>query len=344
MSKKVNEKLISKPESKSRRKAKKIRKQKPKPSPAGVEAQLHHDHLLPLLMPGEMLATAVPLERFPVVDVGLTSFAAVPPLDTLDPAMVPAALAHIATAAAAVGRIEAFNASTKYYGTGFVVGPDLVATNCHVAKVIATGDGVSGLALKGRPCINFRARPSDPARRCRIVRPLLIHPYWDFALFETEPLPAGVSALTLATTPAESAAGRPVVVIGYPDDPGQDVPDLVKQEVFGGVFGVKRVQPGLLRALAPRSDNRGITTSTLEHSASTSVGNSGSPVLDLESGLVVGIHFGGEQDATNWSIPACDLCRDAHLASIPGIVFDASPVHDPAGPWVAFWNALGGSG
>jgi len=55
---------------------------------------------------------------------------------------------------------------------------------------------------------------------------------------------------------------------------------------FGGVYGVKRVQPGQI--LSVEQDAGEFTNDCL-----TSGGNGGSPVIDVESGFVLGFHHSG---------------------------------------------------
>ena len=85
--------------------------------------------------------------------------------------------------------------------------------------------------------------------------------------------------------------GRDIAVVGYPAfDPRN--PADVQNSVFGSVYYVKRLQPGKLGARrAIRSFEN--TVSAMTHDASTLGGNSGSAVLDVASGKIVGLHFAG---------------------------------------------------
>jgi hypothetical protein len=58
------------------------------------------------------------------------------------------------------------------------------------------------------------------------------------------------------------------------------------QQIFGDVYGVKRLQPGMSGEVF--ADQR-----IIRHDCSTLGGNSGSCVVDLLSGEVLGLHFRG---------------------------------------------------
>jgi len=60
----------------------------------------------------------------------------------------------------------------------------------------------------------------------------------------------------------------------------------VQARVFGGVYRVKRVQPDQLLSLAPNG-------SIFQHDCFTLGGNAGSPVVDLATGHVIGMHHAG---------------------------------------------------
>jgi endonuclease G len=83
-------------------------------------------------------------------------------------------------------------------------------------------------------------------------------------------------------------------VIGYPAfsiyNNAQD-----QQRIFQGVFDIKRMQPGT------SGTSEG---GTILHDATTLGGNSGSLVLDLETGKAMALHFGGYEGKTNYAVTA----------------------------------------
>jgi V8-like Glu-specific endopeptidase len=65
--------------------------------------------------------------------------------------------------------------------------------------------------------------------------------------------------------------------------------------IFGDIFNVKRLQPGSLRNLF-------VWGKTFKHDCSTLGGNSGSCVVDLETGRVIGLHFAGRYGRHNRAV------------------------------------------
>ncbi|MFN3641329.1 MAG: DNA/RNA non-specific endonuclease [Gemmobacter sp.] len=297
----------------------------------------------------EKLARARPLdrdERFhleaiilpdqrPAIDILNGSYAVLHPLWLdLDEAGVRARLeARFPT----IGRIDVpGDPRIPYAGTGFVVGPNLLMTNRHVAQVFTAGVGRQGLRfLPGLGAgVDFRRERHAPdAPLLRLAAPVMIHPYWDMALLTVEGLPEAVAPLALSPEPAEALAGRRVAVVGFPAfDPRN--PADVQMEVFGGVFGVKRLQPGRITGTAPAASIAG-TVPAMLHDASTLGGNSGSCLIDLATGAVLGLHFGGRYLVTNHAVPAGALVRDGRV--VDAGVQVAGTVPEPGGPWDDAW-------
>jgi V8-like Glu-specific endopeptidase len=87
------------------------------------------------------------------------------------------------------------------------------------------------------------------------------------------PLPLG-QALPIA-------AGQKLYLVGFPArDPRLD--ETFSASVYSGVYDVKRVSCGRMLAL---SDEQ------VFHDCFTAPGSSGAPVIDLESGQVIGVHL-----------------------------------------------------
>ncbi|MEI9423445.1 DNA/RNA non-specific endonuclease [Mesorhizobium sp. Cs1299R1N1] len=221
-----------------------------------------------------------------------------------------------------IGRIELPNHPTAPYGgTGFVVGPNLLMTNRHVAEIFASGMGRNGLKFVAglEAGIDFlKERGSTEAAYLRVVRVTMIHPHWDMALLIVDGLPSNRSPLRLSTTDPETLRGRDVVVVGYPTFDVRN-PAGVQNDVFAGVYGIKRLQPGKLKGIAPVEAYYGRVVDAGLHDSSTLGGNSGSCVIDPRTGEVVGLHFGGVYAVTNYYVPAGALAQD-------GCVIDAGPV------------------
>ncbi|MBI5368953.1 MAG: trypsin-like peptidase domain-containing protein [Planctomycetes bacterium] len=282
-------------------------------------------------------AIVLPQER-PVLDVRKDSFGA-PPAPWSHFADAPIRT-RIEAAIPSVGRIELPDHPTlPYGGTGFVVGPGLVMTNRHVAEIFALGLGRRGLSIRfGQSAdVDFkRERDSEASRSVQVCGVKLIHPYWDMAILEIPDLT--VPYLTLDEAEPKEATGREVAVVGYPSmDPRNDL--ALQLSVFGGVFQVKRLQPGKLRGRAIAS-SFGRQVDALAHDSSTLGGNSGSAVIDVGTGRVVGLHFGGRYLVSNYAVPAHELARDGQVVDA-GVKF-GSPRPAQPNPWAAEWAAADG--
>jgi endonuclease G len=227
--------------------------------------------------------------------------------------------AKIVKAFPAIGRVEMPDSDTNnFIGTAFIVGPGVLMTNRHVAEVFTNGVGRSDLRYSpDSHGVNFRRHRDDAAnersRYFKIRRVAMVHPYWDMALLHVTGLD-GITPLILdATPPEEGLIGRDIFVVGYPAFNRFQDPNLQQQE-FGGHYGMKRMQPGKLRARVRIPDETtGHTVEALPHDATTLTGNSGSAVINLKTGTVCGLHFSGEELKANYAVPAYELARDPRV-------------------------------
>src|SRR5262249_55422455 len=140
--------------------------------------------------------------------------------------------------------------------------------------------------------IDFKREHGRPDTAFLGVRKVvMIHPFWDMALLQVEGLTNAHAPLTLSAQDLRSARDAEVAVIGYPAfDPRN--PADVQNQVFGGVYYVKRLQPGKIGA------SRGVASfghqvDAITHDASTLGGNSGSAVVDVQTGRLFALHFAG---------------------------------------------------
>jgi endonuclease G, mitochondrial len=291
-------------------------------------------------------AIILPQER-PVVDVvGGTFEAPGPPFEDLAAGQ---ARVNIEAAIPAVGRIDLPDQpSLPYGGTGFLVGDGLLMTNRHVAQLFASGLGSERLSFVNQQRVDvdfLHERDSTVTRSFAISKVLMIHPYWDMALLAIDGL-RDISPLRLASADPGDLVEHEVAVIGYPAlDPRNKVE--LQNRIFRGVFNVKRMQPGKLRTRAD-IESFGHTISAVTHDASTLGGNSGSAVVDVETGLVVALHFAGLYLKANYAVPGRELARDRRVVEA-GVSFDADVLEPGPLPSDPFWAAasrgpLGGGG
>lgn len=167
------------------------------------------------------------------------------------------------------------------------------------ATMLAPGDGL-------HPCqVEFEDQRVIP------VDPQLVwaHPCWDLMVFDLQqddPDPAGGEAgLPLETDIDWGTDGwaDQVCVIGYPlDRTDISAPDYIDPFVHG-LNGQKYVSPGLQKGhAASRAGAASISPDTPrpedylgQHDCSALPGSSGSPVISIETGKVIGIHAQGGQ-------------------------------------------------
>ncbi len=216
-----------------------------------------------------------------------------------------------------IGRLElAGHPLLRFAGTGFVVGRDLLLTNRHVAEFFVDGGHSSTLHFKPglSSTLDLKQEVGSTASiPVRIMAPVVILDDWDAALLHVEPLPDHVQPLALAQTAPATIDGRLAVVVGYPAmDPGAD---LIQQiQIFRGVFDKKRLMPGRLMGLTATT-SFGRSVNALGHDCTTLGGNSGSAVIDVETGTVMGLHFAGEQFVANFAVPTWELATEPALAA-----------------------------
>lgn len=226
-----------------------------------------------------------------------------------------------------------------YGGTGFVVAPDLLMTNRHVAELFTTGLGDRQLVFNSTygTGIDFkREEPDEDATLLDVRQVVMIHPYWDMALLRVDGLGPQHKPLRLSLKDPATLGSREVAVIGYPAfDPRNQVD--VQNQVFGSVYNVKRLQPGFLNA---RQDigSFGHTVSALTHDSSTLGGNSGSVVFDPATEEVLALHFAGIYLKSNYGVPCAELGRDGRVIDA-GVGFAGDPQRAPVS-WASLWNDL----
>jgi hypothetical protein len=208
-----------------------------------------------------------------------------------------------------VGRIDVsnFQGSATYLGTGWLVAPDVVVTNRHVAELIARWDGGSYRFLPGRfgnpigASIDYRheadSRDSDVSD---IEGVIWIEPAArkaDIAFLRVKRRSDGARQDRIELMIDDAEPGAHVAVIGYPARASASViPDQDRMDrLYGGRYDIKRVAPGMMD-----NPSRGWAT----HDCTTLGGNSGSVVLDMKTGRAAALHFAGLYMIENYAVPA----------------------------------------
>lgn len=239
----------------------------------------------------------------------------------------------------ATGRIEySSGAEFKPYGSGFLVAEDLIMTNRHVADIFSMSvHGIGnfirfGYAARINFCREKDRWDTDPSLTRAVTDVVMLHPWFDLALLRIEAGPDGVAPLALSVEDAETALDNRVAIVGYPSlNPDENVE--VQQQVISA-FDRKHVSPGFIDAVEVKSFD-GRTGRALGHDSSTLTGNSGSPVVDLQTGHVIGLHFKGNTDGLNWAVPSSDIAYDERMIEV-GLSFSGTALAH-SGPWEIAW-------
>lgn len=236
-----------------------------------------------------------------------------------------------------VGRVDFTHPMYPFAGTGWLIAPDLIATNRHVAQLFVDFAAPGGARLKtelepridfghefrGRDSMNRRAITKLVFSGAREVPPVGIdHSVLDLSIFRIAPAAAGVmqQPLALGISPHLATPQTQVFVTGYPGRPHSNAlgsaseTDRVLKLLFDKLWGFKRLAPGEI--MPPTLGAR-----TLSHDASTLGGNSGSLVMGLDSiPAVTGIHYGGTwgSDRANWAHAIAQIIDEPGL---PGLQY-----------------------
>jgi V8-like Glu-specific endopeptidase len=213
-----------------------------------------------------------------------------------------------------VGRIEVVgHPRLSWVGTGFLVGENVIMTNRHVAVHFAERRRREGWKFipEIRSRIDFREEfETEASAEYAFAEVLHVHSRVDMALVRVELQSSSDDALPEPMTAhyrsPRGLRDRKVYVIGFPAWDGRRNDPSVMQRIFADIYNVKRLQPGTIR-------NRLLLGKVFKHDCSTLGGNSGSCVVDLESGKILGLHFAGRYGKHNSAIALWKLRRSVFL-------------------------------
>jgi endonuclease G len=221
-------------------------------------------------------------------------------------ARLEAARERLERAVRSVGRVELDgHPQFEWVGTAWMVAPDTLLTNRHVAREFGRhlGDGFTFTpGFRGGPVrasVDFLEEIEGvESLAFPIVEILHIEDDRgpDIALLRVEGAADGPTLpdpIGLSETAADVALQ--VAVVGYPARDSRIPDQALMQSIFGDVYDKKRLAPGQIT---------GATGALLMHDCSTLGGNSGSVVLDLATGRAVGLHFAGRFLEANFAVPA----------------------------------------
>lgn len=239
--------------------------------------------------------------------------------------------------ARSVGRVDLMHhPRLDFAGTGWLIEKDIAVTNRHVAQEFAEADRL------GRFCFRRGADDQEMAavldfirqhqtlgltRRALVTEVLFIagleEP--DFAFLRVQPIDA-LEPMPLSARPV--ALDEVVAAIGYP---ARDIRNdaAVMAEVFQNIYNVKRFSPGLVTGFDAE-------TGAFMTDYSTLGGNSGSAVIALDSGEVVGLHFAGLFHHANYAVPSSLVAAALRRLRTQVAVAAEAPRPDPVSEPEAF--------
>jgi hypothetical protein len=248
------------------------------------------------------ISTVVMRRGRPVITIQQNAFTLPAQLDLAPDikARVQAAAPVLSPLFPAVGRIDVVNNPLfDWVGTGWLIEPDLIVTNRHVALYFAERDGAtfrflpSGRSVQ-RASLDFlheHEREAQDGFRIASIIHVEKHTGPDLAFLRLEQSAARAPLKLAASVSPNSMAA----VVGYPARDSR-LPDAeLMDRLFGGVYNVKRLSPGRVGE---------IQNGKLLHDCTTLGGSSGSVLLSLESGEALGVHFSGAYLKTNRAVPA----------------------------------------
>lgn len=187
-------------------------------------------------------------------------------------------------------------------GTCFAITKNLVLTNHHVA--IAFCDQRGFIPDYRKVYVDFSEEyGNDPDQELRVKRVVDMDETLDYAVMEIETGGRKLKPLSLCSsreearlTDLDDSENHPhVFTIGYPAYTIRDNVDR-QRAVFDNIFEVKRLSAGRVRGV------EGFNRTRLRGDYTTLKGNSGSPVLHLKTGKVIGLHHAGIENEWNFSI------------------------------------------
>ncbi|MGH9902714.1 MAG: DNA/RNA non-specific endonuclease, partial [Pyrinomonadaceae bacterium] len=194
-----------------------------------------------------------------------------------------------------------------WVGTGWMIAEDVIVTNRHVAEIFAERRGqrfVISTNPEGktvRAFLDFKEEHKQTASFETGVETVLFveasgNGRPDLALLQLKKGRNYPPPIQLST--AKREAGEFVAAVGYPArDFRNDTQAMTK--VFGDIYNVKRFSPGTVTSFGGDF--------IFTHDCSTLGGNSGSAIINIESGQAVGLHFGGQFQKANYAVKAAAL-------------------------------------
>ncbi len=223
--------------------------------------------------------------------------------------------ANLEKAIQSVGIFEIVKQGKKYpSGTGWVLSEDLIVTNQHVVEIFCekTSDGYKLKEGFDTITIDFNEEFERIHDFEFDVLEIVHVEEDDTSLYDHTP------DIAILRVEKKNKNGRNlppplklyegpitfnqlIAIIGFPS---ADYKMPIKRKfIFNNIYDVKRLQPGLIK------DVNMLYDFDFKHDCATLVGNSGSPVVDIITGHVVGTHFAGSLNVFEGYAVRTDVLR-----------------------------------
>jgi endonuclease G len=221
----------------------------------------------------------------------------------------------------AVGRVEFVNLGKKFGGTGWLVTKDLIVTNRHVAALASETKKPfrlkrNALGTSIEIVVDFKEEfwgpgVAAPEFEIQIEKVAYMTPHTksqpDIAFLKIRPGASGL-AEPIVISDRDVKERQFVSVIGYPAyDPSGIINEAAAKNTFNNVYDVKRCAPG---EIIENVNNAWY----FFHDCTTLGGNSGSVVLDNETGTAIGLHFMGDVGIENYAVKGKEIIK--HLRKV----------------------------
>ena len=211
-------------------------------------------------------------------------------------------------------------------------------TNRHVAELFAVGHRARGAVVPHGPERRGRlpARAGPDRTRCcsRSRASSMVHPTGTWRCSRR-----GARAVTAAQA-CRRCARRPAGARGRRRSAIRRSIPATTSSCRTGSSAASSTSSGCSRAsCGERRDIQsfGTTSPRVTHDSSTLGGNSGSAVIDIETGTVVGLHFAGRYLEANYAVPTHELALDRRVVEA-GVNFEAEIGGAGADAVGRFWS------
>lgn len=244
--------------------------------------------------------------------------------------------AYLATGRIGYAQLGKPTAEDYAFGTGFLISDRHVMTNRHVHGLYghylldkSDPGGIEFIAEKDKDNSDFVAFNGDP--------PLLLSNL-DIAIYTLSRPVRNRRPIIINESNTDALVNKDIVVIGYPDTSTPDKPEIKAVVEDNPIFAVKRISQGkvfkhsteMAEAIGVKttvsvSDSSDFKMPAVCHNASTMTGNSGSPLLDIKTGHLVGVHFAGfkvfnKAEAANLAMTVKQLIENSDAINLSCVI------------------------